>query len=65
MAFSCLVTLSISSLRNLDIEANKFNDRAHRLCVMMQHFLPVLHSTYALGPYIDTKINQIRHFIKI
>ena len=26
-----LVTLSISSLHNLDIEANKFYDRAHRL----------------------------------
>ena len=31
MALSHLVTLSISSLRNLDIEANKFYDRAHRL----------------------------------
>ena len=31
MAPSGLVTLSISSLRNLDIEANKFYDRAHRL----------------------------------
>ena len=40
MAFSRLVTLSISSLCYLDIEANKFNDRAHRLCVMVQRFLP-------------------------
>ena len=31
MALSRLVTLSISSLRNFDIEANKFYDRAHRL----------------------------------
>ena len=31
MALSHLVTLSISSLRNLDIEANKFYDRAHGL----------------------------------
>ena len=31
MALSRLVTLSISSLRNLDIGANKFYDRAHRL----------------------------------
>ena len=31
IALSHLVTLSISSLRNLDIEANKFYDRAHRL----------------------------------
>ena len=29
MALSRLVTLSISSLRNLDIEADKFYDRAH------------------------------------
>ena len=31
MALSRLVTLSISSLHNLDIEANKFYDRVHRL----------------------------------
>ena len=31
MALSRLVTLSISSLRKLDIEANKFYDRAHKL----------------------------------
>ena len=31
MALSRLVTLSISSLRNLDIEANEFYDRAHQL----------------------------------
>ena len=30
-ALSRIVTLSISSLHNLDIEANKFYDRAHRL----------------------------------
>ena len=29
IALSPLVTLSISSLHNLDIEANKFYDRAH------------------------------------
>ena len=31
MALSRLVTLSIFSLRNLDIEANKFYNRANRL----------------------------------
>ena len=31
MALSRLVTLTISSLLNLDIEANKFYDRTHRL----------------------------------
>ena len=30
-ALSILVSLSISSLHNLDIEANKFYDKAHRL----------------------------------
>ena len=31
MALSRLVTLSVSSLRNVDIEPNKFYDIAHRL----------------------------------
>ena len=31
MALSHLITLSISSLPNLDIEAYKFDDRAHEL----------------------------------
>ena len=31
MALSRIVILSVSLLRNLDIEANKFYDRAHRL----------------------------------
>ena len=31
MTLSCLITLSTSSLSNLEIEANKFYDRAHRL----------------------------------
>ena len=49
MALSCLVTLSISLLRNLHIEANKFYDRAHRLYnaapltrCYTQHFLGIL-----------------------
>ena len=37
MAFSRLATLSISSLLNLDIEANKYNEL---IDLMMQHFLP-------------------------
>ena len=57
MALSRLVTLSISSLRNLDIKANKFYDRAHRLTWC--------YTQHALGPYIDSEINHIRHFIKI
>ena len=63
MALSRLVTLFISSLRNLDIEANKFHDRAHRL-----YDAPILtrcYTQHALQPFIDSKINHIRHFIKI
>ena len=57
MALSRLVTLSISSLRKLDIEANKFYDRAHQLYDAPP---PV-----TLNKLCDCKINYIRHFIKI
>ena len=63
MAISCLVTLSISSLRNLDVEANKFYERAHRLydaAILMRCY-----TQHALRPNIDSEINHIRHFIKI
>ena len=63
MALSGLVTLSISSLRNLDIEANKLYDRAHRLYDAA--ILAWCYTQHALWPYIDTEINHIRHFIKI
>ena len=63
MALSSLVTLSISSLHNLDIEANKFYDRAHRLYDAA--LLTGSYTQHALRPYIDSKINHIRHFIKI
>ena len=63
MALSRLVTLSISSLPNLDIEANKFYDRAHRLYDAA--ILTQCYTQHALWPYIDSKINHIRHFIKI
>ena len=63
MALSRLVTLSISSLRNLDIEANKFYDRAHRLYDAA--LLTQCYTQHALRPYINSKINHIRHFIKI
>ena len=62
MALSHLVTLSISSLRNLNIEANKFYDRAHRLYDAA--ILTRCYTQHALRPYIDSKINHIRHFIK-
>ena len=61
MALSRLVTLSISSLRILDIEANKFYDRAHRL-----YDAAILTLNMLFGhTYIDSKINHIRRFIKI
>ena len=63
MALSRLVTLSTSSLRNLDIEANKFYDRAHRLYDAA--ILTWFYTQHALRPYIDSEINHIRHFIKI
>ena len=63
MALSRLLTFSISSLCNLDIEANKFYDRAHRLYDAA--LLTQCYTKHALRPYIDSKINLIRHFIKI
>ena len=57
MALSRLVTLSISSLRNLDIEANKFYDRTHRLYDAA--ILTRCYTQHALQPYIDFKINHI------
>ena len=63
MALSRLVTLSISSLRNLDIEANKFYDRAHRLYDAA--ILTLCYTQHALRPYMDSEINHFRHFIKI
>ena len=63
MALSRLVTLSISSLRNLDIEANRFYDRDHRLYDVA--IFNRCYTQHALRPYIDSEINHIRHFIKI
>ena len=63
MALSRLVTLSISSIRNFDIEAYKLYDRAHRLYDAA--ILTRCYTQHALWPYIDYEINHIRHFIKI
>ena len=52
MTLSRLVTLSISSPRNLDTEANKFYDRVHRLYdAALTSCYPVLHSTCSLAIY--------------
>ena len=63
MVLSCLVTLSVSSLCNLNIEGNKFSGRTHRLYDAA--LLTRCYTQHALRPYIDSKINHIRHFIKI
>ena len=60
---SKLASLSISSLRKLDNEANKFYDRKHDL-YEAAHFTRCC-TQHALRPYIDSEINHIRHFIKI
>ena len=59
MTLSVLVTLSIHSLRSLDIEANKLYDRAHQL------YEPALLTRCYTRPYIDSEINHFMHFIKI
>ena len=61
--FSRLSSLSISSLRELDEEANKFYDRKHDLYEAA--LLTRYYTQHALRPYIDSEINHIRHFIKI
>ena len=60
---SYLSLLPISVLRSLDTEANKFYDRTNRLYDAA--LLTRCYTQHALRPVIDSKINQIRHFIKI
>ena len=47
----------------MDIEANKFYDRVHRLYDAA--LLTRCYTQHALRPYIDSEINHIRHFIRI
>ena len=63
MALSRLVTLSTSSLHNLDIEANKFYYSAHQLYDAA--LLTRCYLQHALRQYIHSEINHIIHFIKI
>ena len=60
---SYLSSLAISVLRSLDTEANKFYDRTNRLYDAA--LLTRCYTQHALRPVIDSKINHIRHFIKI
>ena len=60
---SYLSSLPISVLRSLDTEANKSYDRTNRLYDAA--LLTRCYTQHALRPVIDSKINHIRHFIKI
>ena len=60
---SKLSSLSITSLRKLDEEDNKFYDRKHDL--YHTALLTRCYTQHALRPYIDSELNHIRHFIKI
>ena len=60
---SKLASQSISSLRKLHDEANKFYDRKHDLYEAA--LLTRCYTQHALRSYIDSEINHIRHFIKI
>ena len=55
--------LPISVLRSLDSEANNFYDRSNRLYDAA--LLTGCYTQHALRPIIDSKINHVRHFIKI
>ena len=63
MYLSRLVTLSISPLRNLAIEVNKFDYKAHPLYDTA--LLTRRYTQRALLPYIDSDINHITLSIAI
>ena len=63
MFMADIVCFHISVLRSLDTEANKFYDRTNRLYDAA--LLTRCYTQHALCPVIDSKINHIRHFIKI
>ena len=60
---SYLSSLPIAELRSLDIEANRFYDRNHQLYDAA--LLTRCYTQHALCPFIDSKSNHIRSFIKI
>ena len=61
--FSYLSSFTISVLRTLDTEANKFYDKTNRFYDAA--LLTRCYTQHVLRPVIDTNINHIRHFIKI
>ena len=56
-------SLSIDSLHKLYEEANKFYDTKHDF--YQTAFLTRCYTQHALRQYIDSEMNNIRHFIKI
>ena len=58
-----LISLPISVLHSLDNEANKFYDISSRLYDAA--LLTRCYTKHALRLVIDSKINNLRHFIKI
>ena len=60
---SFLSSLPISVLRDLDTEANKFYDSTHQL--YNAALLTRCYIQHDPLPYIDSEINQKRHFIEI
>ena len=60
---SYLSSLPISVLRSLDTEATKFYYKTNRFYDAA--LLTRCYTQHALRPVIDSKINHIRHFIKI
>ena len=60
---SYLSSFPISVLRSLDTEANKFYDISNR--PYDAALLTRCYTQHALRPVIDSKINRVRHFIKI
>ena len=55
--------MPISILGNLELEANKRNDRANTL--YKAALLTRCYVQHFLSPYIDSEVNHKRHFIKI
>ena len=61
--FSFLSSLPISVLRNLELEANKLYNRANTL--YKEALIARCYVQHFLSPYIDSEVNNKRHFIKI
>ena len=55
--------MPFSALRNLELEANKLYDKANKL--YKATLLTRCYFQHFLSPYIDSKVNHKRHFIKV